>query len=383
MKMLREFFRLESAGGILLAFATCIALIIKNSSYSDLYNLTFDLPVILQIGKWSLNKPLLLWINDGLMAIFFLLVALEIKREFLEGELAKPGQIILPSFAALGGMLAPALVYTFINWSDQVALQGWAIPVATDIAFALGFLSLFGSRVPKELKLCLVTIAILDDIASIGIIAIFYTPELSVFSLYFGFLGILALYMLNKLEVNKPSLYVISGIFLWVCVLKSGVHATLAGVIVGFFIPLTNRFGHESMLKQLERDLHPWVAFGVLPLFAFANSGVSLSNISLETFMQPITLGIILGLCAGAPIGVILASGLAIFTKLSSLPNNVNWKQYVSMSMLTGVGFTMSLFIGTLAFADPSLQDAVRIGVLFGSIISASVGMLTLYFINK
>jgi Na+:H+ antiporter, NhaA family len=384
MKTISEFFKLEAAGGIIIVFAAVLALVMKNSPLSDIYDLILNIPMHIQIGAASIKKPILLWINDGLMAIFFLLVALEIKREFVEGELSSFNRILLPGVAAIGGMLFPAIFYVWVNWGDAYAIRGWAIPAATDIAFALGVISLLGSRVPKELKLILVAIAILDDIGAIAIIAVFYTADLSIYSLVLAAVAVIVLLILNKKKVQKLSPYMLVGFFFWVCVLKSGVHATLAGVVLGLFIPIKPfKPGGNSMLKKLEHDLHPWVTFAVLPIFAFANAGVPLAGMSAEMFLNPITLGVMTGLSLGAPIGVILFSAGVIFTKLSSLPKGVNWRQYIGMAMLTGIGFTMSLFIGTLAFDTVEYQNDVRIGVLFASLLSGIVGVSILLNAKK
>ncbi len=384
VKMIREFFKLEAAGGILLGLAAIVALIMENSPLQSLYDALLTTPVIIQIGAFAINKPLLLWINDGLMAVFFLLVGLEIKREILEGQLSTREQISLPAIAALGGLAVPALIYSYINWGDAESMRGWAIPAATDIAFALGVITLLGNRVPETLKICLVAIAILDDLAAIIIIALFYTDNLSLFSLAVGVIGITILTILNRRGVTNLAPYVVTGIFLWACVLKSGVHATLAGVILAFFIPLKikNPEG-KAPLRKLEHGLHPWVAYGVLPVFAFANAGVSLEGLSLEMMMQPITLGIAAGLFFGKQIGVMAFTALAVVTKLCRLPAGVSWKQYYGMSLITGIGFTMSLFIGTLAFSGIEHQTAVRLGVLSGSALSGILGYTILRMASK
>lgn len=379
MRMIREFLKFEAAGGILLGLAAIVALVMKNSALSHIYDGFLTIPVVMQIGEFIINKPLLLWINDGLMAVFFLLVGLEIKREMLEGQLSTREQISLPAIAALGGILFPALVYSYINWGDAESMKGWAIPAATDIAFALGVLSLLGNRVPETLKICLVAVAILDDLAAIIIIALFYTDNLSLFSLAAGAFAVVILATLNRRGVTSLAPYVITGIVLWACVLKSGVHATLAGVLLAFFIPLRaqNKLG-GSPARSLEHGLHKWVAYAILPLFAFANAGVSLQGLSLELLMQPITLGIAAGLFFGKQIGVMGLTALGVALKLCKLPEGVNWKQYYGMALITGIGFTMSLFIGTLAFDDVEHQTAVRLGVLLGSALSGVLGYLLL-----
>ncbi len=377
--MIKEFFRLEAAGGILLGFAAIAALIISNSPLSLYYDSFLKLPVIVQFGEFIISKPLLLWINDGLMAVFFLLIGLEIKREVLEGQLSSKEQIILPALAALGGLAAPAIIYSMFNWGNTEAMQGWAIPAATDIAFALGVITLLGNRVPMSLKVCLVAIAIIDDLAAIVIIALFYTENLSLMSLGLASLGIIGLFILNMRGVTRIAPYILIGVFLWACVLKSGIHATLAGVVLAFFIPLrkTNARG-KAPLRELEHNLHPWIAYAILPLFAFANAGVSLQGLSLDSLTEPITLGIAAGLFFGKQIGVMLMTGLGVATKLCSLPEGISWREYYGMALLTGIGFTMSLFIGGLAFATDEHQTAVRLGVIIGSVLSGGLGYLLL-----
>lgn len=379
MRMIKEFFRLEGSAGILLCFTAIIALIMNNSSLEEFYNGFLTVPVMIQIGEFTINKPLLLWINDGLMAIFFFLIGLEIKREILEGQLSSKDKLMLPAFAALGGILFPALIYSYINWGDGIAMKGWAIPAATDIAFALGVLTLLGNRVPESLKIALVAVAILDDLAAIIIIALFYTENLSLFSLAIGIIAVVILTILNRKNITDVTPYIVVGIFFWACVLKSGVHATLAGVILAMFIPIRDKNNKEfSPLRKLEHSLHPWVAYMILPIFAFANAGVSLEGLSLEKMLNPITLGIALGLFIGKQLGVMLLSFIAVKLKFCSLPEDVNWKQFYAMSLITGIGFTMSLFIGTLAFEDIENQTAVRLGVLCGSILSGVLGYLIL-----
>lgn len=384
LRMLREFFKLEAAGGILLGLAAILALVMENSPLNVFYGMILDTPVVFQIGAFEIDKPLLLWINDGLMAIFFFLIGLEIKRELLEGELSSREQITLPALAAFGGLAVPALIYSYYNWGDANAINGWAIPAATDIAFALGVVTLLGKRVPESLKICLVAIAILDDLAAIIIIALFYTDNLSIISLGVGSIAVVGLYILNRKGVTKLSPYIIIGVLLWACVLKSGVHATLAGVVLAFFIPLRakNKLG-GSPAKSLEHGLHPWVAYAILPIFAFANAGVSLQGLSIEMIMQPITLGIALGLFFGKQIGVMGMTLLAVATRICKLPKGVTWTQYYGMSLITGIGFTMSLFIGTLAFDNTDNQTAVRLGVIAGSLFSGVSGYLLLRFTSK
>ena len=383
-KYFKEFFKKESASSILLMIAAVLAIIIANSPFSEVYLFLLDVPVEIKIGALHIAKPLILWINDGLMAIFFFLIGLELKRELLEGELSDPKNIILPASAAVGGMLLPALIYAALNWNDPAALKGWAIPAATDIAFALGILAVFGKRVPIALKMFLVSLAIMDDMGAIIIIAIFYTSDLSVASLIIAVVSlfILALFNFNKLKSLTP--YILIGIILWVAVLKSGVHATLAGVILAFFIPLkTDSKNEKSLSKTLEHDLHGSVSYVIIPVFAFANAGVPLEGLSINTLFEPIPLGIILGLFFGKQIGVMLFSFIAVKSGIASLPESINWKQLYGVAFLCGVGFTMSLFIGSLAFEQGATEAILmndRIGILVGSTISAIVGYL---YLNK
>jgi NhaA family Na+:H+ antiporter len=383
-RIVQEFLTTNSAPGVLLCVAAVLAVFMENSPLYGLYDAIKDTPVVLQVGAFAIDKPLLLWINDGLMAIFFLLVGLEIKREVLEGHLSKPDQFILPAVAAVGGVVVPAFIYAYINWHDTEMLKGWAIPAATDIAFALGILMLLGNRIPVALKVCLVAIAIIDDLAAIIIIALFYTADTSLISLGLAGVGLTILFLLNLQGVTRLGPYVVLGLFIWACVLKSGVHATLAGVAIGLLIPLRARNEDgKPPLKVMEHALHPWVAFGILPIFAFANAGVSLAGLSLDTFMQPITLGIILGLFFGKQIGVMGLTTLAVSLKICRLPEGVTWSQFYGMALLTGVGFTMSLFIGTLAFTNVDHASAVRFGVLGGSILSALAGVIVLLINTK
>jgi len=378
---IRDFLKLEAAGGIILIFASALALILANSPLSNLYLASLDTPVAIQFGALEIAKPLILWINDGLMAIFFFLVGLEIKREFLEGELSSPSQFALPAMAAIGGMIVPALIYVAINHGDPARLDGWAIPTATDIAFALGILALVGSRMPLSLKILLTAIAIIDDLGAIVIIAVFYTENLSISALAAAAAAIAGLVTLNRLRVARPAAYILLGIALWVFTLKSGVHATLAGVIVAFAIPMRAKDeGSPSMLKDLEHRLHPWVAYLILPLFAFANAGVSFSGIGISGFVEPVKLGVSIGLFAGKQVGIFIMLWLGIKLGLSAMPRDTNWTQLYGVSLLCGIGFTMSLFIGSLAFEHSSFGVPVRLGVLTGSILSAVCGYLLLRF---
>jgi len=371
-----RFFQLEAASGLLLIAAAILALIINNSPLSWLYTGLLDTPVVAQIGALKIAKPLLLWINDGLMAMFFLLIGLEVKREVLDGQLSKPSQIVLPGAAAIGGMLVPALIYWFLNRDNPAALSGWAIPTATDIAFALGVLALLGKRVPVSLKLFLMTLAIIDDLGAIVIIAIFYSGELSTLSLGLAAACIAALVAMNRLGVVKLGPYMIIGLILWVCVLKSGVHATLAGVTLAFCIPLRTKNAEPSPLLTLEHALHPWVAYGILPLFAFANAGLSLSGVTVESFTHDVPMGIAIGLLLGKTIGVFGLTWLAVKVGIAALPQGANWGQVLGVAILCGIGFTMSLFVGSLAF-EPGVSDYAgmdRMGILTGSILAALIG---------
>ena len=366
--LIEEFFRLEAAGGVVLGIAAVIAVAWANTPWRGLYEALLSTPVAVQVGALTLDKPLLLWINDALMAVFFLLVGLEIKREAVEGELSSVRQAALPCIAAFGGMLGPALVYSGINWGDAVALRGWAIPAATDIAFALGVLALLGTRAPSSLKIFLLALAIIDDLGAIVIIALFYTADLSLLSMGLAVGGVAALIVLNLAGVTRIAPYALVGIFLWVCVLKSGVHATLAGVALGFAVPL--RSGSKegpSPLARLEHMLHPWVMFGILPVFAFANAGVPLVGLSLGSILEPVPLGIALGLFVGKQVGVMGSTWIAVRLGLGKLPSEATWFQFYGLALLTGIGFTMSFFIGTLAFETPEYNVGVRIGVLSGS----------------
>lgn len=371
-----RFFQLEAASGLLLIAAAILALIINNSPLSWLYTGLLDTPVVAQIGALKIAKPLLLWINDGLMALFFLLIGLEVKREVLDGQLSRPSQIVLPGAAAIGGMLVPALIYWFLNRDNPAALSGWAIPTATDIAFALGVLALLGKRVPVSLKLFLMTLAIIDDLGAIVIIAIFYSGELSTLSLGLAAACIAALVAMNRLGVVKLGPYMIIGLILWVCVLKSGVHATLAGVTLAFCIPLRTKNAEPSPLLTLEHALHPWVAYGILPLFAFANAGLSLSGVTVESFTHDVPMGIAIGLLLGKTIGVFGLTWLAVKIGIAALPQGANWGQVLGVAILCGIGFTMSLFVGSLAF-EPGVSDYAgmdRMGILTGSILAALIG---------
>ena len=374
---IRRFIASESAGGVVLALAAAVALIVSNSSLAPLYRQFVELPGEVRIGgDWLvLAKPLLLWVNDLWMAVFFFLVGLEIKREVLAGELASVKQASLPVVAAVGGMLVPALIYGALNHADPVALRGWAIPTATDIAFALGILMLLGPRVPASLKIFLTAVAIIDDLGAIIVIALFYTAQLSLPMLLAAGGGIVLLFLLNRARVTYIGPYVLIGLVVWVCVLKSGVHATLAGVVTAMAIPLRDQAG-GSPLETAEHALHPWVAFAVLPMFAFANAGVSLEGVSLATLAQGIPLGIALGLVLGKAVGVFGAAWLLMRFGGASLPAGAGTRQFFGVCVLCGIGFTMSLFIGGLAFAGQgaAYETQVKLGVLGGSLIAGLIG---------
>ncbi|WP_412460544.1 Na+/H+ antiporter NhaA [Pseudomonas sp. SC11] len=375
--LINRFLQLESASGLLLITAAVIALIVNNSSLSHWYVSFLDVPVAVQISDLHIAKPLLLWINDGLMALFFLLIGLEVKREVFQGQLSKPSQIILPATAAVGGMLVPALIYWFINRDNPATLAGWAIPTATDIAFALGVLALLGKRVPVSLKLFLMTLAIIDDLGAIIIIALFYSGALSSLALSLAGACLLVLLGMNRLGVKRLAPYLIVGLVLWVCVLKSGIHATLAGVMLAMFIPLRGRDDKTaSPLITLEHALHPWVAYAILPLFAFANAGVSLVGVTAQSFIHSVPLGVAIGLVLGKTVGVFGLTWVAIKLRLASLPAGANWGQVFGVAILCGIGFTMSLFVGSLAFPSGVSEYAGedRMGILTGSFFAALIG---------
>ena len=382
MQFIEEFIKKESSSGILLIFVTVLALLLKNSPVSELYDAFLHTPVEVRFGALHIDKPLLLWINDGLMVLFFLLIGLEIKREIFEGQLSNWGQVALPGIAALGGMLVPALIYIQFNHGDAQAMQGWAIPTATDIAFALGILSLLGDRVPVSLKIFLMALAILDDLGAIVIIALFYTSNLSTLSISVAVLALIVLIVMNRLGVARRAAYIILGIVLWVSVLKSGVHATLAGVALAFTIPLKAKDANGEVFspsKQLEHDLHYWVALFTLPLFAFVNAGVDLGKVSFSEMTGNVPMGIMLGLFLGKQIGVFGFSLLAIKLGIAKMPKDANYLMLYGVSVLTGIGFTMSLFIDSLAFEDDRIyQYADKLAVLVGSMLAGVVGYIIL-----
>ncbi|WP_434664254.1 Na+/H+ antiporter NhaA [Aeromonas sp. NJAU223] len=375
----KRFLKLESASGIILILAALLAIALANSGLAEYYQSFLNTPVQVRIAALDIDKPLLLWINDGFMALFFLLVGLEVKRELMEGALSSRVQATFPAIAAVGGMLAPALIYAFFNYHDEVTRAGWAIPAATDIAFALGVMALLGKRVPTSLKVFLLALAIMDDLGVIIIIALFYTQQLSLGALAVGVLATLTLLWMNRRGEDRIALYMLVGLVLWVAVLKSGVHATLAGVIVGFMIPLSGK-RYASPLKHLEHALHPWSAYLILPLFAFANAGVSLDGIGLSSLLSPVPLGIMLGLFVGKPLGIFTISWLAVKLGVAQLPSGVNFKQIFAVSILCGIGFTMSMFIASLAFEHGGLDygSFSRLGILVGSTLAAVVGYLAL-----
>ena len=384
LSFFQNFLKKESASGILLMIAAITAIIIANTPLNSIYDDLLEIPVEIRFGALHIAKPLILWINDGLMAIFFFLIGLELKRELMEGELSEPKKIILPAFAAIGGMVFPALIYVSLNLNDPAALRGWAIPAATDIAFALGILAVFGKRVPIALKIFLVSLAIMDDMGAIVIIAIFYTSELSTSSLIIAAVSLIVLTIFNNRNLRSLTPYILVGIILWIAVLKSGVHATLAGVLLAFFIPLkTSSKDERSLAKSLEHDLHGSVYYVIIPIFAFANAGVPLDGMGIDTLFEPIPLGIIMGLFFGKQIGIMLFSFIAVKSGIASLPDEINWKQLYGVALLCGVGFTMSLFIGSLAFEQGGTETTLmndRLGILIGSTISAITGYL---YLNK
>ena len=371
----RWFFKLEAASGLILLFAAIIALVISNSNFSELYFSTLNSYLFIGINNFGLKLSVIHWINDALMAIFFFFVTLEIKREFLQGELSNIKQALLPIIGAVGGMLIPALIYVFINFSDTETLNGWAIPSATDIAFSLGVLSLLGKRVPLSLKVFLTALAIIDDLGAIVIIALFYSGDLNIKYLTLMLIAFVILLIINKFNIKKFIPYLIIGIFLWDFTHNSGIHATIAGVLLAMTIPHRKKEKDFSLLIKIEQAISPYVAFGIMPLFAFANAGVSLEGLSLASLLDKVPLGILLGLFIGKQLGVFVFSYVAIKMKIAQMPNNSNWFNFYGVGVLTGIGFTMSLFVGNLAFAE-SIQymDGVKIGVLTGSLLSTLFG---------
>ena len=386
MTLVQKFLRLETAGGFLLVGALVLAIIAANSPLKPLYDIFLDTPVEVRIGALKLAKPLLLWINDALMTLFFLLVGLELKREVLAGQLSSPSKVALPALAAIAGIAVPAVIYTAFNAGDAAAMRGWAIPTATDIAFALGVLSLLGKRVPPALKLFLLAVAIIDDIGAIIIIAVFYSADVSVSMFAVAGVAIVVLAALNRFGVMSTTPYMLVGVVLWVAVLKSGVHATLAGILLAMFIPLRCRGeGSKSLLIRLEHDLHATVAFIILPVFAFANAGIDLSGLKMADLLAPVPLGIALGLVLGKQLGIFGIVWLAVKSGFARLPENVNWVQMYGLSVLCGIGFTMSLFISSLAFEQDGVALAMndRLGIVLGSLVSAVFGYVILRLYSR
>ncbi|MEZ5769552.1 MAG: Na+/H+ antiporter NhaA [Paracoccaceae bacterium] len=379
---IERLFKHEAAGGVALMAAAVLALIVANSSLSGVYSDVLAAKLSITLNDEGLSKPLILWINDGLMAIFFFLIGLELKRELLEGKLKNPRDVMLPGVAAIGGMVVPAVIFAAINWNSPETIAGWAIPAATDIAFALGLLALVGARAPASLKVFLLTLAILDDLGAILIIALFYTAHLKVTYLLIALAPLAMMGWLNARGSHRVSPIVILGIVLWVLVLKSGVHATLAGVVTAFFIPLKDRWG-KSPLHSMEHGLVAWVAFFIVPVFAFANAGVSFAGMSMEAIASPVTIGIVAGLVLGKQAGVFGATWLVVKSGLATLPHGANWAHIYGLSALAGIGFTMSLFIGGLSYSDAALMNEVRLGVLAASAISAVIGYGVLMAVSR
>ena len=380
-KPFKWFFQLEAASGLFLLFAAIIALIISNSDFSDLYFSTLNKYLFIGINEFGLKLSVIHWINDALMAIFFFFVTLEIKREFLQGELSNIKQALLPIIAAVGGMLIPALFYVYINFGDPITLNGWAIPSATDIAFSLGVLSLLGKRVPLSLKIFLTALAIIDDLGAILIIAIFYSGDLNLKYLILMLVAFMCLLTINKLNIKKFLPYLIVGILLWDFTHNSGIHATIAGVLLATMIPHRKKEKDFSLLIKIEHSISPYVAFGIMPLFAFANAGVSLEGLNLSSLLEKVPLGIVLGLFLGKQLGVFIFSYISIKLKIAQMPNNANWFNLYGVGILTGIGFTMSLFVGNLAFVENiEYMDGVKIGVLTGSLLSTIAGYFLILF---
>lgn len=388
MRVLSQFFKMEAASGILLLIMTALALILCNSPWADFYQRLRELPIALHIGQFSLDEPLLFWINDGLMTWFFLNVGLELKYEFIQGELTTYRHVALPAMAALGGMIVPALIYALINWQYPEALKGWAVPIATDIAFATGVLSLFGKRVPMALKVFLLALAIFDDVGAVIVIAVFHTASLSYYSLLLAVILSGVLIVFNAIGVRQLWAYLFVGLLLWLSLLDAGVHSTMAGVILGLIIPLVKQENeHASPMTRLRQRIHPWVAYFVMPIFAFANAGISLAGITFDIFLSSVVWGTGLGLFFGKQMGAFLFSWFMIRFNWASLPTNTSWFALYGVTVICGIGFTMSLFLGTLAFADshPNYLTEVRLGVLLGSLVSGLVGttFLSMAFFKK
>lgn len=380
----RKFVNHEASSGVLLMFAAVLAIIFQNGFLSDFYNSFLRINMGFSFGEFELKKPLILWVNDGLMSIFFFLLGLELKREIVEGELRNISQVILPVVGAIGGIVVPALIFYLLNHNDAFAVKGWAIPTATDVAFALGIIMILGTRVPASLKIFLVTLAIIDDVCAILIIALFYSGDLSAVSFAVSAVAILGLFALNFFKVNRQAVYLILGIILWVSVLKSGVHATLAGVIAAFFIPIKPDANGRSILKDIEHNLHGYIAFFVLPVFAFVNAGISLKGIGIEQLLHPASMGVILGLFVGKQLGVFGFCMIAIKLGFARLPKYSTLLQFYGLSVLTGIGFTMSLFINSLSYNDTyQFAYADKLAILIASFVSGFVGYIILYFAGR
>lgn len=380
--IIKEFLKLESASGIILVITATVAVIFANSPLASYYAAFIEIPVEVRIGPLLIAKPALLWINDGLMAIFFFLVGLELKREFLEGTLQDKRSVILPAVGAIGGMAVPAAIYVFVNWNNPSTLNGWAIPAATDIAFALGILLLLGKRVPTSLKVFLVSLAIFDDVGAIVIIALFYTSDLSMTALSIVIVCLAVLLIFNRCNLVRFAPYLLIGLVMWVALLKSGVHATLAGVLLAFFIPLRDKKQPEhSPLHELEHSLHSTVAFGILPLFAFANAGISLEGVTMDSLLHPVPLGVAVGLFIGKQLGVFIPCFISIKLGFAKLPTHATFIHLYGVALLSGVGFTMSLFIGTLAFEGSGVDMLFdeRLGIIIGSLLSGIAGYVVLH----
>lgn len=383
LNFIKTFVKHESFGGVLLIIATILALVFQNGILSHFYQEILRSEFSVGFREFTLAKPLILWVNDGLMAVFFFVVGLELKREIVEGELSNPRQIALPIIGALGGVICPALIFWGFNYSDEFAIRGWAIPTATDIAFALGVLMLLGNRVPSSLKIFLLTLAIIDDLCAIVIIALFYTTELSTTSLGISFICLIILFILNRLKVNKKSIFLLFTLILWFSVLKSGVHATIAGVLAAFFIPMRDSAG-TSMLKDLEKDLHGVTSYFILPIFAFVNAGVSLAGVDPKQLINSVGMGIFFGLFFGKQFGVFLFSFIFIKLGFAKLPEGSNWLQFYGVCILTGIGFTMSLFVGALAYNDsPAFYHADKLAILLASFVAGVVGYIYLFLLCK
>lgn len=377
LRAIDRFFGHEASGGILLMLAAVAAMIVANSSLAGIYEGSLGSYLAVTLNGEGLEKPLILWINDGLMAIFFFLIGLELKRELLEGKLKNPSDVVLPGMAAVGGMVVPAMFFLWLNWGNAATINGWAIPAATDIAFALGVLALVGDRAPSSLKVFLLTLAILDDMGAILIIALFYTAELKVDYLFLALIPMAIMFWMNRKGAHRVAPILLLGVVMWFFVLKSGVHATLAGVVTAFFIPLKDRWG-KSPLHSIEHGLSPYVLYFIIPVFAFANAGVVLTGMQLSDLFAPLPLGIALGLVLGKQIGVFGVTFAMVKMGLARMPSGANWAQIYGIACLAGIGFTMSLFIGSLSYDDASLMNQVRMGVLSGSIVSGVLGYAAL-----